>query len=286
MAWNVPADDLAPDAEPCQPIAELAGGLAREGDGEGVLGVDVRVPGLPGDATGQDARLARAGAGEDRQRNGARGDGLSLRVIEALEQRVLEQLVFGHSWTIPTRYDSNRGPSADLERRKWERPRVVFAASQLRSPRGLAVRPTASGAPRRAGCPLRLRPGPWRRITPTFGHRPTPRTRIPAAANLTSPVPCPCHRCKRTYDRVRAPSRASRPRVRSFDARVARPLRGARRGRARLHSARPGRAHGQRGGSRRGLADAASSSAAAPARSSGCTRACSSPTGRRSTTRA
>jgi hypothetical protein len=103
--------DLAPDPEPCQPIAELAGGLAREGDGEGVLGVDVGVPGLPGDATGQDARLARAGAGEDRQRNCARGDGLTLRVIEALEQRVLEQLVIAHSWTIPTGYDSNRGSS-------------------------------------------------------------------------------------------------------------------------------------------------------------------------------
>jgi hypothetical protein len=98
--------DLAADAEPCQAIAELARGLARERDREGVSRVDVRVPGLPGDAASQDARLARAGAGEDRQRHGARRDRLALRVIEALEQRVV-----AHSRTIPTGYDGNRGPS-------------------------------------------------------------------------------------------------------------------------------------------------------------------------------
>ena len=63
--------DLAADPEPGEAIAELAGGLARERDRERVRRVDVGVPGLPGDATGQDARLARAGAGEDRERYGA-----------------------------------------------------------------------------------------------------------------------------------------------------------------------------------------------------------------------
>ena len=119
--------DLAADPEPGQSVAELAGGLARERDRERVPGVDVRVPGLPRDSAGQDARLARAGAGEDRERSGARRDGLTLRVIEALEQPVLEQgvlehLVMAHWWTIPIGYDRKRGPSLSCSRGNGKGP--------------------------------------------------------------------------------------------------------------------------------------------------------------------
>ncbi len=137
------------------------------------------------------------------------------------------------------------------------------------------------GGPPAGGVPLRLRPGPWRRITPTFGHRPTPRTRIPAAAYLTSPVPCPCHRCQRTYDRVRAPSRAFatsgtfvRCTCRATGSRSSSPTRST-----RFPPTWPRTWTTWRFSSRTGRP--ASSSAAAPARSSGCTRASSSPTGRR-----
>ena len=244
MEWNVPATTWRLTPSCVEPIAELAGGLAREGDGEGVLGVDVGVPGLPGDATGQDARLARAGAGEDRQRNGARGDRLALLVIEALEQRVAR-----------ARWSSRS--SCDHTDRVRQQPRTVpdlRTAETGKAPSSLrCVAAPISSGPRRSddclggspagGVPLRLRPGPWRRITPTFGHRPTPRTRIPAAASSDitsavplSPVPANIRPRPRAVKGLRALGY-----VRSMHV-SARPLRGARRGRARLHPARPGRA--------------------------------------------
>jgi hypothetical protein len=45
-----------------------------------------------------------------------------LRVIEALEQRVLEQLVMAHSWTIPIGYDRNRGSSLSCKRGNGKGP--------------------------------------------------------------------------------------------------------------------------------------------------------------------
>ena len=67
-------------------LAHLLRGLVGEGDGQDLAGA--RAPGLhePGDAVGEHARLARAGAGQDEQRAVAVGHGLALGRVEALQQ--------------------------------------------------------------------------------------------------------------------------------------------------------------------------------------------------------
>ena len=59
-------------------LAHLLRGLVGEGDGQQLAGA--RAPGLhePGDAMGEHARLARAGAGQDQQRAVAVGHGGAL----------------------------------------------------------------------------------------------------------------------------------------------------------------------------------------------------------------
>jgi hypothetical protein len=67
-------------------LAHLLCGLVGEGDGEQLAGT--RPPGLhePGDAVGEHAGLARAGAGQDEQRPFAVRDGVALGRVEALEE--------------------------------------------------------------------------------------------------------------------------------------------------------------------------------------------------------
>ena len=67
-------------------LAHLLRGLVGEGDGQQLAGA--RAPGLhePGDAMGEHARLARAGAGEDEQRAFAVGHGGALGLVQALQQ--------------------------------------------------------------------------------------------------------------------------------------------------------------------------------------------------------
>ena len=60
--------DRSAYAETTEARAQLAGGLAGEGDREHVRGIDEPLARLPGDATGEHAGLARARAGEDRER--------------------------------------------------------------------------------------------------------------------------------------------------------------------------------------------------------------------------
>jgi hypothetical protein len=79
-------------------LAHLLRGLVGEGDGQQLA--RARATGLhqPRDAVRQDARLARAGAGEDQQRAVTVRDGLALRRVEALQQG-LDALIgrgFGH----------------------------------------------------------------------------------------------------------------------------------------------------------------------------------------------
>ncbi len=96
--------DRVADPEAGQAGPELAGGLAGERDREHVGRVDVPLARLPRDPTGEDAGLARAGAGQDRERRGATGDRIALRRVEILEERV-------HGGTVPPGYDSHREPS-------------------------------------------------------------------------------------------------------------------------------------------------------------------------------
>ncbi len=69
-------------------LAHFAGGLVGEGDGEDGVGRDVFLLDQPGDAMGDDAGFAGAGAGEDEQ--GALGslDSGALFGIEMVEERV------------------------------------------------------------------------------------------------------------------------------------------------------------------------------------------------------
>ena len=60
--------DAVAQAERPQPVGELAGGLAGEGEREHVAGVELAGERPVGDAAGEHPGLARAGAGEDAQR--------------------------------------------------------------------------------------------------------------------------------------------------------------------------------------------------------------------------
>ena len=62
--------------------AHLAGGLIGEGDGEDAPGRHAGLADEVGDAVGDDARLARPRPGQDEQRAGGAGDGLSLGGVE------------------------------------------------------------------------------------------------------------------------------------------------------------------------------------------------------------
>ena len=68
------------------PLAHLGGGLVGEGDREDRAGVRVALGDQPRDPTGQDARLAGAGACDDEQRCPLVDDGLALGLVETLEQ--------------------------------------------------------------------------------------------------------------------------------------------------------------------------------------------------------
>ena len=68
-------------AERAQPLAHLGGGLVGEGDGEYLGGADAQVADEVGDAEGQHARLARAGACEHQKRAVDGLDGQSLRGV-------------------------------------------------------------------------------------------------------------------------------------------------------------------------------------------------------------
>ena len=65
------------DVEPPQPVAELLGGTAGEGDHQQVVRIDAGRHHLP-DAQRQHRGLPRAGSGEDREAGVTGGDGLAL----------------------------------------------------------------------------------------------------------------------------------------------------------------------------------------------------------------
>ena len=64
----------------------LVGGLVGEGDGQDLERADALLLDEPGDAPGEDPRLARAGAGEHEQRPAEVGDRLLLGRVQAIEQ--------------------------------------------------------------------------------------------------------------------------------------------------------------------------------------------------------
>ena len=87
-------------------LAHLLRRLVRERDREDLVRARLARAQQVRDPVGQHARLARAGAGEDQQRTGGRGDGLALRRVEPCEQGVdaIRGLLRRH-----TRHASARG---------------------------------------------------------------------------------------------------------------------------------------------------------------------------------
>ena len=71
--------------ERAEPLAHLGGGLVGEGDGEYLGGADAQVAHEVGDAEGQHARLARAGAREHQKRAVDGLDGFALRGVQGGE---------------------------------------------------------------------------------------------------------------------------------------------------------------------------------------------------------
>lgn len=66
----------------------LGGGLVGEREPEDLLGPGALRGDEPGDAAGEDLRLARAGAGDDQERAGAMRDGRALAVVEPVQECV------------------------------------------------------------------------------------------------------------------------------------------------------------------------------------------------------
>jgi hypothetical protein len=71
-----------------QTVADLAGGVVHERHGADRNGAPPAGRNQPGDAGGQDAGLAGARAGDDRQRAAGVGGGRALVAVEGVEQRV------------------------------------------------------------------------------------------------------------------------------------------------------------------------------------------------------
>jgi hypothetical protein len=88
MEWKVPSQGMPSTASPTRnadALLHLAGGLVGEGDGE-----DLRRPGEAerqdvGDAGGQHARLAGAGAGQHEDRALGGLDGAALLLVQAFQ---------------------------------------------------------------------------------------------------------------------------------------------------------------------------------------------------------
>ena len=97
--------------ESAESSAQLAGGIAGEGERQHVACIGRAVGDATGDASGQHGGLARTCGGHDRERHRVRGDGFALLWIEATQQpargigRVVARLgatfhLTGHSVTI------------------------------------------------------------------------------------------------------------------------------------------------------------------------------------------
>ncbi len=80
--------EVVAQAKIAEPMGELAGGFAGEGEGQHVAGIEVVRGGSPGDAPGEHPRLARPRARKDAQRAGGTGDRTSLGVVQSREQPV------------------------------------------------------------------------------------------------------------------------------------------------------------------------------------------------------
>ncbi len=75
-----------PGTQRLDALPHFAGGLVGEGDGQDVATARTPCSQQPGDAAGDDARLAAAGPGEDEQRTLEMGDGFGLGGSEIGEQ--------------------------------------------------------------------------------------------------------------------------------------------------------------------------------------------------------
>ena len=91
--------------EPGDATLHLVGRLVGERDGEDGEGGHAQLAHQIGDAIGQDARLARPGAGNNEQRSALVGDGLTLDRVEIVEQR-RSALLLAHSHSmVPGGFD-------------------------------------------------------------------------------------------------------------------------------------------------------------------------------------
>ena len=125
--------------------AHLAGGLVGEGDGEDLVGAHAAHADEVGDAVGEHARLARAGAGQDEQRALEVGHGLALRLVQAARSSSAA---------------AERRPRARVRRRR----RVARLVGALIAGPSRAARsgPGTARRPRRASCPTRSGAGATR----------------------------------------------------------------------------------------------------------------------------
>ena len=87
MAWKVPSHrPLACGAQqPLDPGLHLAGGLVGEGDRQDAVGTHAQGVDQVGDAVGEDAGLARAGAGQHQRRARRGSHRLALGGVESGE---------------------------------------------------------------------------------------------------------------------------------------------------------------------------------------------------------
>ena len=77
-------------------LLHLGGGLVGEGERQDLLGPGLLLPDEPGDAARDDGGLAGARAGDDQEGTGVVGDGLALRVVQAVQDALARHA----PWTI------------------------------------------------------------------------------------------------------------------------------------------------------------------------------------------
>ena len=135
------ASDLADQLR--QSLAHLVRGLVRERDRQNVARPHAPPPGQERDTVRQDARLAGTRPGEDQQRSVGMHDGLALRFVQPLQQRVV--VIDGERRGRPFGRGSRSAGKAGIERvivgeGVWVHTKIV-ARAQAQSPHE-AVSPT------------------------------------------------------------------------------------------------------------------------------------------------
>ena len=204
--WNVPTHmpRTGIAQHRVEPGQHLLRRLVGEGHGEHAAGRELAGLDQPGDAGGEDAGLAGAGAGEDQGRLGRQGDGGELFGVQAFEQPRRRR---GSGRASP--YCPRRVCPSRPQRRVGARPRIMSPARNACSE--VSGRPTAMSVECRHGRSGRERPFASARKAASHGNlrlrqHPAAAAQVPRGeplrvrpvAGVRRRAASPCRWCRRT----------------------------------------------------------------------------------------